>query len=44
MSLRIGKDPAAGKDWRQKEMGQHIMRWLNNITDSVDMIWANFGR
>ena len=44
MSLRVGKDLAAGKDWRQKEMGQQMMRWLNNITDSVDMIWANFGR
>ena len=28
----IGKDPDAGKDWRQEEM-----RWLDGITDSMDM-------
>ena len=28
----IGKDPEAGKDWRQKRM-----TWLNGITDSLDM-------
>ena len=26
-----GKDPEAGKDWRQR------MRWLDSITDSMDM-------
>ena len=30
----IGKDPDAGKDWRQEEKG---MRWLDGITDSMDM-------
>ena len=30
----IGKDPDAGKDWRQEEKR---MRWLDGITDSVDM-------
>ena len=34
----IGKDPDAGKDWGQKEQGQHRMRWLDGITDAVDMI------
>ena len=33
----IGKEPDAGKDWRQKEKGEQRMRWLNSITDSVDM-------
>ena len=33
----IWKDPDAGKDWRQEEKGQQKMRWLDGITDSVDM-------
>ena len=33
----IGKDPDAGKDWRQKEKGKQRMRWLDSVTDSVDM-------
>ena len=37
MSQFIGKDPDAGKDWRQKEKGKQRMRWLDSITDSVDM-------
>ena len=32
----IGKDPDAGKDWRQEEKRQR-MRWLDGITDSMDM-------
>ena len=36
-SRLIGKDPGAGKDRRQKEKGQQSMRWLDNITDSMDM-------
>ena len=32
----IGKDPDAGKDWRQRR-GWHRMRWLDSITDSMDM-------
>ena len=33
----IWKDPDAGKDWRQKRRGQQGMRWLDAITDSMDM-------
>ena len=32
----IGKDPDAGKDWGQ-EKGPQGMRWLDGITDSMDM-------
>ena len=31
------KDPDAGKDWRQEEKGQQRIRWLDGITDSMDM-------
>ena len=30
----IWKDPDAGKDWRREEKG---MRWLNGITNSINM-------
>ena len=33
----IGKDPDAGKDWRQDEKETTEMRWLDGITDSADM-------
>ena len=36
-SQLIGKDLEAGKDWRQKEKGRQRMRWLDSITDSVDL-------
>ena len=36
-SWLIGKDPDAGKDWRQKEKGWQRTRWLESITDSMDM-------
>ena len=36
-SWLIGKDPDAGKDWRQKETGWKRMRWLHSITDSMHM-------
>ena len=32
-----GKDPDAGKDWRQEEKGWQKMRWLDGITDSMCM-------
>ena len=44
----LGKDPKAGKDWRQEEKGttedemekkkkKKKMRWLDGITDSMNM-------
>ena len=33
----LGKDPDAGKDWRQEERGQQRMRWLDGITRSMDL-------
>ena len=33
----LGKDPDAGKDWRWRIRGRQKMRWLDGITDSVDM-------
>ena len=36
-SWLIWKDPDAVKDWGQEEKGQQRMRWLDGITDSMDM-------
>ena len=36
-SWLIGKHPDAEKDWGQEEKGQHRMRWLDSITDQMDM-------
>ena len=33
----IGKDPDGGNDWRQEEKGVTGVRWLDSITDSMDM-------
>ena len=35
-SLLIGKDPDAGKDWKQRKREQQGMRWLDSITNSMD--------
>ena len=32
-----GKDPDAWKDWRQEEKGRQRMRWLDGISDLMDM-------
>ena len=42
-SWLIGKDPDAGKDWGQEKGGQ-MMRWLDGVTDSVDMNLSNSRR
>ena len=36
-SWLIGKDPDAGKDWGQEEKGKQRMRWLDGITNRMDM-------
>ena len=36
-SWLIRKDNDAGKDWGKRVRGQHRMRWLDGITDSMDM-------
>ena len=33
----LGKDPDARKDWRWMEKGRQRMRWLDGITDTMDM-------
>ena len=33
----IWKDPDTGKDWGWRRRGQQRMRWLDGITDSIDM-------
>ena len=32
-----GKDPDAGKDWGQEEKGWQRVRWLDGITDAMDV-------
>ena len=36
----IWKDPDVGKDWQKVERGQQRMRWLDGITDSMDMSFS----
>ena len=36
-SLLIGKDSDAGRDWGQEDRGRQRMRWLDGITDSMDV-------
>ena len=36
-SWLIGKDSDAGRDWGQEEKGTTDVRWLDSITDSMDV-------
>ena len=36
-SWLIGKDPDVGKDWGQEGRGRQRMRWLDGITNSIDV-------
>ena len=36
-SWLTGKDPDAGKDWGQEEKGAAEGKWLDGITDSMDV-------
>ena len=36
-SWLIGKDSDAGRNWWQEEEGRQRMRWLDGITDSMDV-------
>jgi len=36
-SWLIGKDSAAGRDWGRRRRGWQRMRWLDGITDSMDV-------
>ena len=33
----LEKDSDAGRDWGQEEKGRQRMRWLDGITDSMDV-------
>ena len=35
--MLIGKDSDTGRDWGQEKKGKQRMRWLDGITDSVDI-------
>ena len=36
LNCGAGENPDAGKDGRQRRMGQQRTRWLDSITDSMD--------
>ena len=38
----LGKDPDAGKERRQEKKVRQRTRWLDGITDSMDMSLSNF--
>ena len=36
----LEKTPMPGKVEDRKRRGQHRMRWLDGISDSMDMVWS----
>ena len=40
MNWLIGKDPDAGKDWRQEQKGMTEDETVDGITDSIDMSFS----
>ena len=43
-SQLIGKNPDAGKHWRQEQKGWQRTRWLDDISNPIEWVWASFGR
>ena len=35
--LHVREDPDAGRDWGREEKGRQRTRWLDGITNSMDM-------